>query len=73
MAEFSQKFLRYPEEAAQTSMLFRGVKYGGWVKNTPDAVNTMIRENLDYLNEPRFDFIRERPEFAEIVKIQSER
>lgn len=73
MAEFSQKFLRYPENAAQTSMLFRGVKYGGWVKNTPDAVNTLIRENLDYLNEPRFDFVRECPEFAEIVKIQSER
>jgi hypothetical protein len=49
------------------------VKYGGWVKNTPDAVNTLIGENLDYLNEPRFDFVRERPEFAEIVKIQSER
>lgn len=72
MAEFSQKFLRYPEDAAQTSMLFRGVKYGGWVKNTPDAVNTLIRENLDYLNEPKFDFVRGRPEFAEIVKIQSE-
>ncbi|MBQ2278651.1 MAG: helix-turn-helix domain-containing protein [Clostridia bacterium] len=73
MAEFSQKFLRYPEDAVQTSMLFRGVKYGGWVKNTPDAVNTLIGENLDYLNEPRFDFVRECPEFAEIVKIQSER
>ena len=73
MAEFSQKFLRYPENAAQTSMLFRGVKYGGWVKNGPDAVDTLIRENLDYLNESRFDFVRGRPEFAEIVKIQSER
>ena len=70
MAEFSQKFLHYPEDAAQTSMLFRGVKYGGWVKNTPDAVNTLIQENLDYLNESRFDFIRERPEFDEIIKIQ---
>jgi len=70
MAEFSQKFLHYPEDAAQTSMLFRGVKYGGWVKNTPDAINTMIRENLDYLSESRFDFIREHPEFDEIIKIQ---
>ena len=73
MAEFSQKFLRYPEDAAQTSMLFRGVKYGGWVKNTPDAADTLIRENLDYLNESRFDFVRGTAEFAEIVKIQSER
>ena len=73
MAEFSQKFLRYPEDAAQTSMLFRGVKYGGWVKTSPDAVSAMIRENLDYLAGPRFDFVRERPEFTEIVKIQSER
>ena len=70
MAEFSQKFLHYPEDAAQTSMLFRGVKYGGWVKNSPDAVDTLIRENLDYLNEPRFDFVRDREEFAEIIKIQ---
>lgn len=70
MAEFSQMFLHYPQDAAQTSMLFRGVKYGGWVKTTPDAVNTLILENLDYLNEPRFDFVRERPEFEEIVKIQ---
>ena len=73
MAEFSQKFLRYPEDTAQTSMLFRGVKYGGWVKTSPDAVSAMIRENLEYLAGPRFDFVRERPEFAEIVKIQSER
>ncbi|MBO5258226.1 MAG: hypothetical protein J6C42_12060, partial [Clostridia bacterium] len=70
---FSQKFLHYPEDAVQTSLLFRGVKYGGWVKNTPDTADTMIRENLDYLNEPRFDFVRERPEFAEIVNIQSKR
>ena len=54
-------------------MLFRGVKYGGWVKTSPDAVSAMIRENLEYLAGPRFDFVRERSEFAEIVKIQSER
>lgn len=70
MAEFSQMFLRYPADAAQTSLLFRGVKYGGWVKTTPDAMNDMIQENVDYLNEPQFDFVRERPEFEEILKIQ---
>lgn len=73
MAEFSQMFLHYPQDAAQTSMLFRGVKYGGWVKSTPDAVAAMVQENLDYMNEPQFDFVRNRPEFAEILALQQEK
>ena len=73
MAEFTMMFCRYPEDAAQTSMLFRGVKYGGWVKSSPGAVYALAEENLDCMNEAQFDFVRGCPAFEEVRTILSAR
>ena len=69
MAEFALVFMQYPADAVQTSLLFRGVKYGGWVKNTPGAVKEMAAETIDYMAHERFDFVRDTKEFAEILAL----
>lgn len=69
MVEFALAFMQYPADAVQTSLLFRGVKYGGWVKNTPDAVKEMAAETIDYMAHKRFDFVRDTKEFAEILAL----
>ncbi len=69
-AEFAEMFCTYPEDAVQTSLLFRGIKYGGWVKDAPDegrpsfvidAINAME-------NHERYGFLRENPKFTDILE-----
>lgn len=67
--EFAKRFCTYPEDASQTSILFRGVKYGGWVKNEPGDTSALIREVAEIMDEAVFNFVRDLPEFAEIKKI----
>lgn len=63
---FGIQFCEYPEDAVQTSMLFRGVTFGGWVKGTPDGVEEIRNSLRSELEEKRYDFVRDTPEFAEI-------
>ncbi len=64
--DFAKMFCEYPENAVQTSMLFRGVSYGGWVKSDGADNDALMREVADIMNEQMFDFLRDDAVFREI-------
>lgn len=61
------EFNDYEETAVHTSLLFRGLVAGGWVKDNPDDSHRM--EMLEWLAEPQFDAYREMDRFGEIIKL----
>ncbi|MBQ7923274.1 MAG: helix-turn-helix transcriptional regulator [Clostridia bacterium] len=69
MVEFVRMFVQYPADATQTSLLFRGVKYGGWVKNTPEAEKEMVEDIHEFISDTRFDFVRATGELEKIIRL----
>ncbi len=63
---FAKMFCEYPENAVQTSMLFRGVSYGGWVRSDGGEDDAMMREVAEVMEEQVFDFLWDDEEFREI-------
>lgn len=64
--EFAKMFCEYPDNAVQTSMLFRGVSYGGWVKSDGGDNYSLMRDVADTMNEQTFDFLRNDAVFQKI-------
>ncbi len=64
--DFAKMFCEYPESAVQTSMLFRGVSYGGWVKSDGGDNTALLREVAEMTDEPVFDFLRDDAELLTI-------
>ncbi len=66
---FGIMFCTYPEDAVQTSMLFRGIEYGGWVKSCPGDTADQIRQILkDIEDDKRFDFVRNENRYKDIAE-----
>lgn len=60
-------FETYDFEHEKTSLLFRGVKDGGWVKNSPDGHYDVSYQLYEAFALPHYDFIREDERFCKII------
>ena len=65
-AEFGIQFDDYDRVAMHTSLVFRGLVAGDWVKDSPD--DSYRKEMLLWLEEPHFDFVRQTDRFEALVK-----
>ena len=65
--KYGIEFDDYESGAVHTSLLFRGIASGAWMKDSPDDSNR--RKMLEWLAEPQFDAYRETERFGEIIKL----
>lgn len=66
-------FDTYDWDGAKTSLLVRGQKDGGWVKSSPDEKTVLLRELMEDMDTGTFDFVRDDPEFKQILREIKER
>ncbi|MBR6808423.1 MAG: helix-turn-helix transcriptional regulator [Clostridia bacterium] len=57
----------YDWEHEKTSLLFRGVKDGGWVKSSPNAPSSVIIQLAEEFDAPKYDFIRDDERFRKAM------
>ncbi|MBO5228527.1 MAG: hypothetical protein J6B39_06020 [Lachnospiraceae bacterium] len=65
--KYGIEFDDYESGTVHTSLLFRGIASGAWMKDSPDDSNR--RKMLEWLAEPQFDAYRETERFGEIIKL----
>lgn len=65
-AKYAIMFETYDWEHVKTSLLFRGLKDGGWVRSYPGAASGVIPDFQESMSEDIFDFVRGDERFKEI-------
>lgn len=65
-AKYAVMFETYDWEHVKTSLLFRGLKDGGWVKKSPGAASDAITDLQESMSEDIFDFVRNDKRFKDI-------
>ncbi len=65
-AKYAVMFETYDWEHEKTSLLFRGLKNGGWVRRTPDAASGVVTGLQESMSEDIFDFVRNDKRFKDI-------
>ena len=70
-AKYAVEFDTYDQNAAHTSLLFRGIVSGGWIKWEPDAGHR--KELLEELEDGKYDFVRGDARFAAVKAVLVDR
>lgn len=66
-AKYAIMFATYDWEHIKTSLLFRGLCDGGWVKDSEDeSVSFVVTQLYDSLNDEIYDFVREDDGFKAV-------
>ncbi len=65
-AESALRFESYDGDEEKTSLLFRGVKDGGWVRECSGAVSSTMAGLLENLRDEVYEPVRSQPAFAAV-------
>ncbi len=65
-AKYAIMFETYDWEHEKTSLLFRGLKDDGWVRDTPDEKSGVITQLNESLSDEIYDFVRADMRFQDI-------